>query len=232
MTMTQPTISNTTTSLPEDITMAVLGDTFAINDVGERLVYSELLPHLVAIGESTPREQVTVLVSAREFIERYKLAPSDANEGKTVVALAPMVESAVDALREVLTGDEFGWRDCQFDTGLLEAEGMRPVAEGELRILLSPSGGDLASGSRLPKMAERTHHAVSHALAPAEHTVSEAVVKSALVTRSRSRDLLATVGLVGFLRRNPEVLWDLDVSTIQQVACEFPRAIDEGLFVH
>lgn len=221
----------TVTTAPHQVTMAFLGDTFSIHEVGERIAYSEVLPHLVTLGEGKPRKRLTLLVSVQEFTERFGLIHRPAEEVDSVVTLAPAVESTLDILRQVLSADEFGWRDCHFTAGLLEQEGAEPVQDGELRILISPSGGVFTIPGNAPAVAEGTHHAVSRALAPEGCPIPDNEATPVLVERSRSCDLLATNGLIAFLRRNPEVTRNLSVDTLKQIAFEFPQVVDEGFLV-
>lgn len=214
---------------PHQVTMAFLGDTFAIHEVGERIAYAEVLPHLITLGEGKPRKRLTLLVSIQEFTERFGLSRRPAEEDASVVTLAPAVESALDILQQVLSEDDFGWMDCLFTAGLLEEEGQAPLREGELRILISPSGGLFTLPGNAPTLAAGTHHAVSNALAPEGCPIPDEEAAPVLVERSRSCDLLATSGLVAFLRRNPGVARNLSVDTIKQVAFEFPQVVDEGL---
>lgn len=218
----------TVANAASEATMSLLGDTFAIHEVGERIAYSEVLPHLVMLGESGSRERVTLLVSAREVTEKFGLAERPEDDD-SLVALLPTLESALDILREILSGEEFGWSRCRFSAGLLERDGMKPVEDGELRILISPAGGIFASPGSSLTLPSGTKHAVSRSLAPDGCPASDAEVAPILVQRSRSRDLLATCGLISFLRRNPSVIRDLTLDTIRQVEFEFPRFVEEGV---
>lgn len=227
--MTEPSVRDLgmDTSPPHLVTMAFLGDTFAIHEVGERLARTEVLPQFASPGEGSARKRMTLLVSYAEFAERYGFAVRDMRENDSLVVLAPVVESALETLREVLSGEEFGWNGCRFDVGLLERP--TPASESELRILISPRGGIFSTGGNVPRLAQGTHHAVSAALAPEACPISDEEAAPILIERSRSRDLLATLGLVAFLRRNPEVARSLSEDTIRQIAFEFPRAVDAGL---
>lgn len=211
-----------------EVTMSLLGDTFAVHEVGERLAYTEVLPHLVRLGAGTPRKRLTLLVSAREITQRFGLAerPSDDD---SLVALLPALESAVETLREVLSDDEFGWKECHFRAGLLEREGASPVADGELRILISPEGGSLTAAGDGPGLPVGTHHAVSRVLAPERCPVSDDEIAPVLAQRSLSGDLLATCGLISFLQRRKGAVRDLSLDTIRQIEFEFPRSVEEGV---
>lgn len=227
--MTQPhTQDQTIPNLSREATMTLLGDTFAIHDVGERIAYTEVLPHLVALGEGAPRKRLTLLASVQEVTERFGLARRPADDD-SLVALLPSLESALDTTREVLSGEEFGWGRCHFSAGLLERDGLTPVEDGELRILISPHGGSLTTPGNTPRLPVGTRHAVSNALAPDGCPAPDAEITSVLVQRSRSRDLLPTCGLISFLRRNPGSVRDLTLDTIKQIEFEFPRFVDEGL---
>lgn len=227
--MAQPTQTLTATTASHEVTMAFLGDTFAIHEVGEQVTYTEVLPHLVTLGEGKPRPRLTLLASGREFAERFGL-PWDSVKGQdSLVTLVPAVESALDTLRQVLSDDEFGWRGCRFSTGLLENEGLKPVEDGELRLLLSPYGGIHTLPGASPALATGTLHAVSRALAPEGCPIPDADAVEVLIERSRSCDLLATSGLVAFLQRNPEVTRSLSVDTLRQIAFVFPGISEAGL---
>lgn len=217
------------TNLAHEATMAVLGDTFAIHEVGERIAYTEILPHLVALGEGAPRKRLTLLASVHEVNERFGLVRRPADDD-SLVALLPSLESALDTVRGVLSDDEFGWSGCHFTAGLLERDGLGPIEDGELRILISPRGGSLTTPGNAPRLPVGAHHAVSNALAPDGCPAPDTEIAPALAQRSVSRDLLATCGLVSFLRRNPGFVRDLTLDTIKQIEFEFPRLVDEGLF--
>lgn len=214
-------------NMAREVTMSLLGDTFAIHEVGERLAYTEVLPHLVRLGEGAPKKHLTLLVSAQEVTQRFGLVERPADD-QSVVALLPALESAVETLREVLADEEFGWSDCRFRAGLLEREGASSVADGELRILISPEGGSLTLARAL-ELPEGTHHAVSRVLAPEQCPVSDETVASVLSRRSTSGDLLATCGLISFLRRQGGFVWNLSLDTVHQIQFEFPRFVDEGV---
>lgn len=211
-----------------EVTMSLLGDTFAVHEVGERLAYTELLPHLARLGEGAPRERLTLLVSAREITQRFGLAERPADDN-SLVALLPALESALETLREVLSGAEFGWGDCQFRAGFLEREGVTPVHKGELRILISPQGGTLVTPSGRADLTPGVHHAVSRVLAPEKCPVPDDEIASVLTQRSLSGDLLATCGLIAFLRRRPSTVRDLSLDTVRQIEFEFPRFVEEGV---
>lgn len=210
-----------------EATMALLGDTFAIHEVGERIAYTEVLPHLVRLGVYKPRKRLTLMVSAREFTERFNLFERHESDA-SIVALAPMVESAVETLRGILSEDDFEWKQCDFTAGVLERDGASPVGEGELRLLISPAGGAYTISGAGPSLPSGTHHAVSRAVAPGGCPLPDDEVVSTLVERSRSGDLLATCGLVSYLRRNEGIGSALSEDTLRQVAFEFPPVMDDG----
>ena len=79
------------------------------------------------------------------------------------------------------------------------------------------------------KLPEGTHHAVSQVLAPERCPASDAEAAPVLAQRSTSGDLLATCGLISFLRRNDGFVWNLSLDTVHQIQFEFPRFVDEGV---
>lgn len=227
--MAQPhTQDQTAVDAAHEVTMSLLGDTFAVHEVGERLAYTEILPHLVRLGEGAPRKRLTLLVSAREVTQRFSLAERPADDD-SLVALLPALESALETLREVLSGDEFGWEDCHFHAGFLEREGVTPVSDGELRILISPQGGALAIPGSGLTLTPGTHHTVSRVLAPEKCPVPDEEIAPVLAQRSLSGDLLATCGLIASLRRRPGSARDLSIDTIRQIEFEFPRFVEAGV---
>lgn len=227
--MAQPHAQDrTSTDTAHEVTMSLLGDTFAVHEVGERLAYTEILPHLVRLGEGAPRKHLTILVSAREITRHFDLAARPADDD-SLVALLPALESAVETLREVLSDAEFGWEGCHFRAGLLERESASPASDGELRILISPRGGALTLPGRGPSLPPDMHHAVSKVLAPERCPVPDTEVAPLLSQRSLSGDLLATCGLISFLRRRSDVVRDLSLDTIRQIEFEFPRFVEDGV---
>lgn len=215
-------------SATRQATLSLLGDTFAIHEVGERIARVEVFPLLEALSQGGPLRRLTLLASAQEITRRFDIPEWPAGDD-SLVTLLPALESAADTIRESLTSPGLDWGQCQFESGLLEHEGHAPVAEGELRILVSPPGGVLTLSGEGLGLPRGTHHAVSMALAPGDRPVSDSEIAPVLIQRSLSGDLLATYGLVSFLRRNPEVVRDLSLDTLRQIEFEFPHLVEEGI---
>lgn len=210
------------------VTLSLLGDTFATHEVGEEVAYSELLPYLVKRGEGKARAKLLLMVSAREFIDRFGFAPGCALEDCPVETLAPAIGSALDVIQETLSDEKIGWKDCVYSAGTLEREGAEPIQDGELRILISPAGGMFTKRCGERADLRGASHALSNALAPEGLPVPDEEVASLLIDRSQSGDLMATCGLAAYLQRNPGVVSSLSADTLGQMAAGFPDVLVGG----
>lgn len=214
----------TTLEIAHALKLSHLGDTFAIHSIGVRLSRNDLLLPLVSSARGPLTTRLTLLVSAEEITEPFGLGtPTDLD----LTTVLPALDTAREDLQAILCTEALGWRNCLFHAGLLEDEGQEPIVAGETRILLSPASGKLTHPSNAHAVPEGVHHITSASLGwSGQPTVTDAEVLPTLVERSQSQDLLATVGLAAFIRRNPELLPALHEDTVRQLSYEFPTVMD------
>lgn len=210
----------TTLELAHTVKLSILGDTFAIHDVGTRLAQAELLAPLVNSERGPHTTTLTLLASAAEITQHYGL-PAPAKPDLTTVL--PALDTTREALSIIFAKHPLGWGHCHLRAGLLEDEDDTPAPEGELRLLISPENSTAAQ----PPAPEGTLRFSSPTLGQTTPTTPDAALMSTVIERSQSEDLLATIGLAAFVRRNPGVLPRLHGNTLHQLAYEFPDALGD-----
>lgn len=217
----QPYPIRTTLEHSRNVALSILGDTFAVHEVGTYLATAELLP--LVVPECGPLlSRLTLLISATEIADLHGLTLPAA---PTVSTVCPALETARVTLQDVLSADVFGWGRCDFEAALLEDAPRTPTSESELRILISPALGHLADADRQGTWPQDMRHYVSGILGHRKPAVSDASLIATVLERSLSEDLMATCGLAAFLRRNPAVAAELHGNTTRQLAQEFPDVL-------
>lgn len=202
--------------------LALLGDTFAIHEVGEHIAAQDVLPVLASLPSAADLRHLVLTIAPDECL------PASLRAQGSTEALMPIVSSAVHAVRESLSDSRTALDAHSLAASSVPLDNLPPWTPRALHLVLTPFV-EVSSLPVVPSLPAGARLVLCHALSPGGAPATDAAIAQTVIERSRSGDLLSTQGLIAFLRRNHDVVLDLAVGTARQIADAFPSAANEGL---